>query len=191
MRTLACQSTHKILESPASACLLTWGGTQVLTAGACVQLKDRLAAAKSLQHDLQKSASRHPGSLQDHSTKNMIRPRHSAEGDRPMPSSSWRQRPLGAPHAPAASRNATRPIKQDTSRHAAGLELHPHGASKTHEDGQELCAICLEETPAVVFQPCQHAIACMACSVNIASRTKECPMCRCPIEAAVPLAALP
>ena len=48
-----------------------------------------------------------------------------------------------------------------------------------------LCAICLESPTEIVFQPCLHAAACVACARKIMAKAQECPICRSPLQSAV------
>ena len=55
------------------------------------------------------------------------------------------------------------------------------------DDPSRLCVVCMEQQPEVVFIPCMHAVACQACTSKIVSKSNECPMCRTPLSASVPI----
>lgn len=62
---------------------------------------------------------------------------------------------------------------------------------KEHQPGinsDGLCAICLESPTEIVFQPCLHAAACIACARKIMAKAQECPICRSPLQSALLLA---
>lgn len=62
---------------------------------------------------------------------------------------------------------------------------------KGEDELQELCAICMEDPIQVLFEPCYHAIACATCAAKVATKTKECPVCRSPLLGCTQLCTLP
>eukprot|EP00633_Aureoumbra_lagunensis_P009877 CAMPEP_0197323796 /NCGR_PEP_ID=MMETSP0891-20130614/70736_1 /TAXON_ID=44058 ORGANISM="Aureoumbra lagunensis, Strain CCMP1510" /NCGR_SAMPLE_ID=MMETSP0891 /ASSEMBLY_ACC=CAM_ASM_000534 /LENGTH=461 /DNA_ID=CAMNT_0042816515 /DNA_START=575 /DNA_END=1960 /DNA_ORIENTATION=- len=49
-------------------------------------------------------------------------------------------------------------------------------------DDEILCAICNDNERSIVLQPCSHLAVCASCAEKISEKSKECPLCRGPIE---------
>ena len=73
---------------------------------------------------------------------------------------------------------------------AAGMHFGDGIVPKGEDELQKLCAICMEHPIQVLFEPCHHAIACATCAAKVATKTKECPVCRSPLVACTQLCTL-
>ncbi len=62
------------------------------------------------------------------------------------------------------------------------LALNKSAGLSQDIDDDELCAVCLEVAPEVVFVPCGHAVTCQACAGKVIERTGVCPLCRCSLQ---------
>lgn len=49
---------------------------------------------------------------------------------------------------------------------------------------EDLCIICLDAPPQVVFHPCLHAVVCTTCAQRVQAATSECPLCRSKLHSA-------
>ena len=56
-----------------------------------------------------------------------------------------------------------------------------YSAAKTVDFEPQECLFCSEQPATIMFQPCQHVIACPGCCI----KTKRCPQCHMPITAKI------
>ena len=157
------------------------------------QVKARLLAAKNLLLKLRSSgssssspsaASRQRAACGNSSQLQSQDPPHGCQmvHDAKNPFLPLPMRPVRQPNLPSAH----------SSHHRAAQDIQPAvhagmAGQNPDDDYDGVCVICLEAAPAVIFQPCLHAVACAACASKVAARNNECPMCRCPVHAALPL----
>ena len=126
-----------------------------------------------------------PGGSSKHNTQHFLNGCH-VDQDAENPFSPLPMRPvlpLNCPSAPGRHHGDALSIQAAADADAGATRYH------ADDDYDRLCVICLEAAPAVMFQPCLHAVACAACASKVAARNNECPMCRCHVQAALPLAA--
>ena len=148
-----------------------------------------MAAKKLLQH-LRSSASRsYPVEYPRHQTavssalgrlqSTAVCPESECRENEPVPACTPEAR------IPHLQRN--QPPLSVRPQHAQSLKSKAQAYAD--EEYDSLCVICMEAAPAVMFQPCLHAVACKACASKVAACSNACPMCRCEVHLAVPLPA--
>lgn len=95
---------------------------------------------------------------------------------------------LSRPHAPLANgalRSAHIELQDAHVGCPGGQQSCPSSQASQEEAEEGFCVICMESPPAILFNPCWHAIA---CAQKVLSDANACPMCRCEVQAAVLLA---
>lgn len=142
----------------AAAWLLTHCKNKCHTTVADLQARSYLSEAKSLLRDISKQS--HP--LSGASTSQLSR----AVGKGVFDGANDKQ------------------IEQNRSAHVGHTGTSPLDMrnERVFRAQQELCVVCMEAQVQVAFRPCMHAVACQACSVLLATKSNECPMCRCVVE---------
>lgn len=60
----------------------------------------------------------------------------------------------------------------------------PPPAPQIKKQNVGTCVICYEESISYCLQPCNHICTCKNCTLSLTNGTKECPVCRGPIEKA-------
>ncbi|KAG1677334.1 hypothetical protein FOA52_010713 [Chlamydomonas sp. UWO 241] len=88
--------------------------------------------------------------------------------------------PVTAAHVAAAAAVAAGPSS------AAAVAAAPQQQQRPSRDEETLCVVCFEEERCVTLMPCEHRVLCDVCAVNVRAKNDECPMCRAPINHAVP-----